>query len=181
MRRLLLLSLLLLTAAPGTAQTPDADVALVAGAPGADEVVLQVRAARRLRLSFKSTQAVEPFDELGDPIRPGPRWDVAACASPEAARFTADFCLLSSYQGPLDEERRAQGLGYVFADLDLSYAVSSRGTVFVSLENLLGTRVREAENYYAAQLPDKLAPLDDPDFLPDRPFTFRVGIRFQFD
>ena len=81
---------------------------------------------------------------------------------------------------PIVADNSAEADGYTVADLYLSYPVSERLDVVLSIENLFDADVKEAQTYFASRLPLETAPVLDNHFTPGNPFTWRVGFEFRF-
>lgn len=83
-------------------------------------------------------------------------------------------------QHPLVEDNSVQAKGYTVADLYLDYPLGDRLKAYLSIENLLGADIREAQTFFESRLPHEPQPMPDTHFTPGNPFTIRFGIRYGF-
>ncbi len=80
---------------------------------------------------------------------------------------------------PAVEDRSATAKGYTVFDWTTRYRYKQVG-VFVSIENLFNAQWREAQFFFASQLRNEAAPVNDIHFTPGVPRTFLLGVSWYF-
>ncbi len=81
---------------------------------------------------------------------------------------------------PLIETNSVQAEGYTVTDFYLQYPFSERWNGILSVQNLFGVEVKEAQTFFESQLAFETEPVGDNHFNPGNPFTLRLGIEFTF-
>jgi outer membrane receptor protein involved in Fe transport len=78
-----------------------------------------------------------------------------------------------------DDSARAEAL--TVADLGLRYPLRGGWSLLGSIENLFNADYKEAQAYFPSRLRPEAAPVWDNHFTPGNPFTFRIGVQYQFE
>ena len=135
-----------------------------------------------VRADFAFTRSFGRFRGSGKPIPRAPRWTYAAHVSFDHPRGLAgSFRVGGLSQFPLDEEGQFEGDAYHIADLNLTYRLTPHWSLLASFENLLDANFKEAQTFFFSRLPFEPVPVGDNHFNPGTPFTFRLGLQFNFD
>jgi outer membrane receptor protein involved in Fe transport len=82
---------------------------------------------------------------------------------------------------PLNEDNSFRGDGHTVADLNLKQRITKWLDLVASFENLFDARFKEAQTFYASRLRFEAVAVADNHFTPGNPFTFRIGLQFNFE
>jgi len=81
---------------------------------------------------------------------------------------------------PLIEDNSVRSKSSTLANLRLGYRIDRHTRLAVDVLNLFDARVSDIDYYYASQLRNEAAPVDDLHTNPSEPRTFRVTLRFNY-
>jgi len=81
---------------------------------------------------------------------------------------------------PLIEDNSVRSKSSTLANLRLGYRIDRHTRLAVDVLNLFDARVSDIDYYYASQLRNEAAPVDDLHTHPSEPRTFRVTLRFNY-
>ena len=63
----------------------------------------------------------------------------------------------------------------------MRYKLRGGWSLLGSIENLFNTNYKEAQAYFPSRLRHEPSPVWDNHFTPGAPFTFRIGVQYDFE